>query len=220
MKGVYSKTHVGLLALGLGIAAVYLWNGMSVAWGEVAVELPQANAEVLPVFPAVHESERKLRYMCDDISEPADHAACLDQAIFEGRDLASYDFAGVVGCGVEDQKTSNDRCEADYKRARDFVWKHWTQKKSGYIEVRKRSIESARERTTHLFIEPDEAGKWRIVERTVPMLVPEDAGELRLDDLIEVDWEILSDLEEPRVGYKRGTKVLRLTDLAGNSLIL
>ncbi len=204
----------------MGVAVVYLWNGMSVAWSEVAVDLPEANTEILPVFPAVHETDRKLRYVCDDISEPPDHSACLDEVIFKGRNLASYDSAGIVGCGVEDQKTLADRCDADYKRARDFVWKHWTQKKPGYIAVRKPSIDFDQEWTTHLFIEPDEAGKWRLVERTVPMLVPEDAGELRLGDLIDVNWERLTDFEEKRIGYRKGTKALCMTDLVGNSLIL
>ncbi|HEX6278960.1 MAG TPA: hypothetical protein VFZ49_02990 [Pyrinomonadaceae bacterium] len=224
MRRLSPKFHIAVMALALGFAAVYFWNGMSIAWSDVSVDLPRARAgEVLAVFPAVHESERPRRYVCDEVRDPIAHAACINREVFGDRDMSRYDSGGIVGCGIDGRKSDSSTCDASYKRARAFVWESWTKKKIGYIVLQHASLDLERERTTHLFIEPDSEGKWRVVERTIPMLAPDDyevqAG-LRLGDLIQVNWETATKWDEERRGIKPGTRMLRLTDMVGNSFIL
>jgi hypothetical protein len=49
--------------------------------------------------------------------------------------------------------------------ARDFIWTHWQAKTRGYIRLTFHSVDAVS--TSHIFIEPDSGGVWRIVRRIV-----------------------------------------------------
>ena len=76
-----------------------------------------------------------------------------------GRDLSGYDFGGRQGCGIV-LKIELPKCEASMKMARDFIWRHWTDRRRGYVIVKMASPDAQSD--AHIFIEPDEAGVWHI----------------------------------------------------------
>ena len=52
MKKLYSQFRISLLTFTLGLAAVWMMNGLEFAWSEVPVDLPTVRSEeVLFVFP-------------------------------------------------------------------------------------------------------------------------------------------------------------------------
>ncbi len=49
--------------------------------------------------------------------------------------------------------------------ARAFIWEHWQSKKRGYIRITFNSVDATS--TSHIFIEPDSYGVWRVTWRIV-----------------------------------------------------
>jgi hypothetical protein len=49
------------------------------------------------------------------------------------------------------------------RRARNFIWNHWREKRRGYVVVRRTSADSASD--IYMYIEPDDVGAWRVVWR-------------------------------------------------------
>lgn len=48
----YSKVRIALMTFTLGLASVWMANGLEIAWSEVPVDLPTAESgEVLAIFP-------------------------------------------------------------------------------------------------------------------------------------------------------------------------
>lgn len=216
MKHSYSRIRIVLRTFGLGLAAFLMWQGLSLNWWGVRVDLPEARSgNVLEVTVPL---EKKPVYICDEFSDQNDRAACLQQVIFESRDRSLYDDGGQQGCGLEQRKVSPLKCEQSMKQARRFIWDHWKKRKRGYVAIANASDTS--EWVTHLFIEPTAEGHWRMDERTIPMLrEPDDPEHYRLGDLIEIEWDRATD-DDKRDGLAPGTLYLRLSDIAGDSLIL
>jgi len=142
----------------------------------------------------------------------------LHRLIFEDRDMRKYDNFGQQGCLSEELRKDRNRCEQSMTRTRQFVWTHWKTQKRGYVAVTRGSNENTF--TTHLFIEPDDKGKWIIAECPIPLLrEPEDPEHYRLGNLVEVKWAI-ADESETDLGISKGTRYLRLLNITGDFLAL
>lgn len=215
MRRIYLKFRILPMAFALGLSAVYCWKG-SLKPGEAFVYSPESEPRgVFIVTVPVDPSRPVHKYYCEELTDEGERSSCIHQVIFEGRDMSLYDNRGLQGCGLEQMNSNAAGCERSLVSARAFVWKHWRQKKRGYLAVAGASKDA--EWVTHLFIEPADNGKWRVVERTIPMILPA-YRELGLDDLIEVKWRRATAQDEN--GFRRGTFYLELSDVVGDSLIL
>ena len=220
MKRSFPRIRIILMAFGLGLAGVYMWQGLSLEWWGVPVDLPEARSDsVLEVtVPLEEKKSSEPKYLCDEFADQNDRASCLQKVIFKGRDISGYDDRGRLGCSLEKLNEAPLKCERSLMQARRFVWDHWKKHKLGYVVVEQAVDET--ERVTHLFIEPTAKGTWRVVERPVPMLrKPEDPEHYLLDDLIEIKWKRATN-EDKKYGLAPGTLYLELSDAAGDSLIL
>jgi hypothetical protein len=55
-------------------------------------------------------------------------------------------------------------------RLRKFIWRHWSEKTRGYARLSMSGIDSTT--TTYLFVEPDQAGVWRVACRQLDIGYP------------------------------------------------
>ncbi len=219
MKRTYPRIRIILMAFGLGLAGVYMWQGLSIGWWGVPVELPEARSgSVLEVTVPLIEKPLGPKYLCDEFTDTNDRESCLHQVIFKDRDMSLYDDGGRQGCSLEKRSVAPLDCERSLMKARRFVWDHWTKHKRGYVAVEQATDEI--DLVTHLFIEPTAKGNWRVVERPMPMLrKPEDPEHYLLDDIIEIKWKRATN-EDKSYGLAPGTSYLELSDAVGDSLIL
>jgi hypothetical protein len=82
--------------------------------------------------------------------------------IIQNRDLSEYiDGGHFTKGGLISKKNSCFDC--DEKKVRDFIWKNWTEKKRAYIRITYNGIDAWS--TSHIFIEPNENGEWRVAWR-------------------------------------------------------
>lgn len=176
------------MTFGLGLASVFMWQGLSTDWWGVPVDLPETrSSSVLEVTVPLEKKPDGPKYFCDEFSEGNERTSCLNQLIFESRNISLYADGGRQGCSLEERNTQRSKCERSLERARRFVWDHWKKRQRGHVAVTNASDKA--EWVTHLFIEPTADGTWRIDERMVPMLLePEDPEHYRLGDLVEIEW--------------------------------
>ena len=78
------------------------------------------------------------------------------------RDLSAYKFGGHLGCKTPLIRDSLS-CQSSLRKARNFIWNHWREKKRGYLVVTITSPDAASD--VHMFIEPNASGAWRVVWR-------------------------------------------------------
>lgn len=217
MKRIYSRFRIMLLAFGLGLAAVYMQQGLPFAWWGVPVDLPDARSgSVLEVTVPLEEKLRGPSYLCDEFTDKSDRAACLNRFIFENRDMSIYDDGDRQGCGLESSLLETHvNCKQSMEKARRFVWEHWKKRKRGYVAVVSTFPEG--EYTDHLFIEPDETGSWRVAVRTVPQAMLVDPVEPRFGDVVEIEW-YRATADDARV--TPGALYLKLSNITGDAFIL
>jgi hypothetical protein len=72
-----------------------------------------------------------------------------DEIILQGRDLSLYKQTNTSKCGTYN---------CTERKMREFIWEHWKNKKQGYISSPIWGIDVTI--TKHIFIEPNEQGKW------------------------------------------------------------
>ena len=78
--------------------------------------------------------------------------------------MAKYDDGSYFDCrGWISKEDSRGVCEEN--KIRDFIWSHWSENKLGYIRVTYNSVDALS--TSHIFIEPNNKGKWRVAWRIV-----------------------------------------------------
>jgi hypothetical protein len=110
-------------------------------------------------------------------------------------------------------------CESSLKKARDFIWNHWREKKRAYVVVTVTSVDAAS--NAHIFIEPDDAGAWHFVWRWESLYA---ASGPRPDtsDKISQSPDIRS-VEQKRavetdIDLRPGTRYLIFLDAYGNEV--
>jgi hypothetical protein len=83
--------------------------------------------------------------------------------VAQGRDLTRYDKLELVNpeaMGVVMEQRDPVRAQA-----RAFLWAHWEAKKRAYLVLTLSSVDATG--TSHVFIEPDNIGRWRIYWRGI-----------------------------------------------------
>jgi hypothetical protein len=89
--------------------------------------------------------------------------------IAKERDSQLYDQGGHIDCrrwtpkAFKNGEENERRIASALETARHFIWKHWQDKKRGYIRVTSNTVDNTA--TSHIFIEPDADGKWQVVWR-------------------------------------------------------
>ena len=103
----------------------------------------------------------------------SENDAELTRKIIGDRDLTLYADGGtfLVGMGLE-VGTYMPPYSDEFKQtlevtaqAREFIWDHWTQQRRAYLRLEFTGVDASS--TAHLFIEPDDQGRWNIVWRAV-----------------------------------------------------
>lgn len=85
------------------------------------------------------------------------------ETILQDRDLSVYDFGGRIDNSINNFEISAKSRELAKKNARDFIFKHWQEKKRAYIILEFGGVDNFSE--FHVFIEPNSKGEWKILWR-------------------------------------------------------
>lgn len=166
------------MALALGIAAVYMWNGLIVGRNVIHVDLPKISSEddLLFIFPSTAR-------------DASPYYIPKEGEIVDGRDMSLYDEGGyIASCDAVDD---NERtgCLRQREDARRFVIDHWTKKRRGYIQVGRPCVDCSP--VAHVFIEPDPNGEFHFVitSQSQGPLITEKASRVRLRKAdMEENW--------------------------------
>lgn len=129
------------------------------------------------------------------------------KTVTDDRDLSLYDFGGRQGCGIV-RLSEVSRCKSSIRNARAFIWKHWQEKKRGYVIVKMASVDA--ESDSHIFIEPNENGIWHIVwkwERIFAVSMAEDISG-RIDQIPEIRFVERKRATNEDYEYEPGTSYL------------
>ena len=156
MRRCTFRLLVASLTFSIGVAVASLW---AINWLSSPVDIPP---------PTMSEKRT--------VSVPA-----KPRTVADDRDLSLYDFGGRQGCGIV-LVSQAPRCDASIRKARAFIWRHWQEKKRGYVIIKMGTDDA--ESDAHIFVEPDESGGWRVVwkwERIFHASMPEISG--RIDDV-------------------------------------
>jgi len=155
------------MAFALGLATVYMWNGISIGMSADPVDLPTVDSEheILFVFP----------FTARDASP---YYIPKEREIVDGRDLSLYDEGGYIeSCGAVNENEWA-ACLRQREAARRFVFDHSAEKRRGYIQVGHPCVDCSP--VDHIFIEPDPNGELRIV------ITLETNGPLRTEEASKV----------------------------------
>ena len=115
--------------------------------------------------------------------------------VAQGRDLSRYERLMLADPG---RRLMSETQTAILAQSRSFLWSHWEQKKRAYLVLTLSSVDATS--TSHVFIEPDNSGRWRIYWRIVRT-----DGEV--DDLpteYNVDWVVPGDWDKPGIPIAAG----------------
>lgn len=85
------------------------------------------------------------------------------KTIFQNRDLSAYDFGGEIASCFNNFEISAKDCRLSEKEAREFIYKHWQDKKRAYIILECNNHYCSE---YYVFIEPDRNGNWGVVWRS------------------------------------------------------
>ena len=86
----------------------------------------------------------------------------IPAAVAQGRDLKAYEDGGMYRTPIGQREVTG---ASDLRR---FIWRHWTQKRRGYVLVLTQGKDAGS--TSYVFIEPSSSG-WHIAWRSVPYSV-------------------------------------------------
>ena len=183
MRRLTSHVIVALITFTVGVAVA-------------SIRLDNSRPLVPPAEPA------------EALPKPKPFTPVTVEEIVRNRDLSLYDRGGEHGCAYLPYTSEVAACDKSTSRARDFIRKHWRERRRGYVTVRLLSEDTFD--VAHFFVEPDARGEWHV--------------ELRLvrDDEHVGDWDLRA------VGRRRagrfdtpppGTLMLVLKDKDGKTVL-
>ena len=89
--------------------------------------------------------------------------ALMIDDVAQGRDLTQYERLELAD--PEPRVVSDQRRNPVLSQARTFLWRHWQDRKRAYLLLTLSSVDATS--TSHVFVEPDEVGRWRVYWRGV-----------------------------------------------------
>lgn len=132
------------------------------------------------------------------------------KTIFQDRDLSVYDFGGQIAHCYNNFSIPAKECQLSEIQAREFIYKHWQQKKRAYIILGC----NGHCKEYYVFIEPDINGFWRIVWRAEFSDFERDfSTNILNEDITSVVYKIAK--EDEFSSYEVGTKYLSFLDKSG-----
>lgn len=93
------------------------------------------------------------------VKREASGAYTMD-GVAQGRNLERYDKLEIPNPRYEEKAMLSA-----YMEARTFVWEHWRDHRPAYLVITISSVDATS--TSHIFVEPDDSGRWRLAERIV-----------------------------------------------------
>ncbi|MGQ0698989.1 MAG: hypothetical protein ACT4PZ_12195 [Panacagrimonas sp.] len=148
-----------------------------------------------------------------------DGAWLTTASIAQGRNLREYRTEQMLDpqMTMSYEGWGRGKYRDTYTKARDFLWRHWVARRPAYLMLTGQAIGAVT--TTHIFVEAEESGRWRVVWRIV-------RSNGVVDDLpmfYEVEWvaavlplaEAAGSVEAEGLG--EGKKILRFLDYCGES---
>jgi|SRR5262245_25678905 len=125
--------------------------------------------------------------------------------VVENRNLTRYADGGEFTSSPMTKRTRIDAIG-------DFIWRHWSEKRRGYARLSMSGIDSTT--ITYLFVEPDEAGVWRVACRQVDIgYACPTCNRWWLRDTLyatSVQWSPAKDGKKLILKNSRGKKILEL----------
>ncbi len=80
-----------------------------------------------------------------------------------GRNLERYDKLSLKD--AEPRAVVERSRDPLMAQARSFLWQHWQEPRRGYLVLTGSSVDHAS--TFHVFVEPDDIGRWRVYRRSI-----------------------------------------------------
>src|SRR5204862_3276080 len=90
-------------------------------------------------------------------------SALMIDDVAQGRDLTQYERLELAD--PEPRVVSDQRRNPVLGEARTFLWRHWQDRQRAYLLLTLSSVDATS--TSHVFVEPDEVGDWRVYWRAV-----------------------------------------------------
>jgi hypothetical protein len=223
MKRIYSTFRVALMTFALGLAAVYMSNGLSIAWNEVPVKLPTAVSDnVLFVIPDNIWVLTREKNCSKDPRDARARLDCANEELFENRDMTLYAKYEIT---CDPAKSDHPWSICGYKemrKERELVWRHWREKRRAHIIVK--YLRDTGQSESHDFAEPNDNDVWQLVSKGKQF------GNFRIDgentevgvillynSYQQARWRIAAKDKGPHY-MSFGTRFLEFTNENGNTI--
>lgn len=170
--------------LAFGLASVQFFPFLFDKWTEIYVDLPKVESDSLIfVFPQPPINEYKPLIIPKEM-------------IINDRNMSLYNIGGTFS-SYPHRLPEYKRTQKDSIKGRNFIWKHWTEKKRAYIISK--WLDEGVSCDSHIFIEPDEKGKWHIIDKTLcnfraakPQFTETEIHFIKFKKADELDYEFKS----------------------------
>lgn len=136
------------------------------------------------------------------------------KTIFQDRDISAYEYGGRIADCFNNFDILAKDCRLAEKQAREFIYKHWQDKKRAYI-ILEFNCDVCNE--YYVFIEPDKNGNWHIVWREELSYFERGfSSNISNEEMISVVYKITTEDDWLEIG----TKLLSFLDKDGKEVKL
>jgi hypothetical protein len=108
--------------------------------------------------------------------------------VAQGRDLSRYEPLTLTN--TKPATVVERKSDPILPSARTFLWQHWHDRKQGYLILTLSSVDATS--TSHVFVEQDNTGRWRVYWRIVRHMDVDD-----LPTYYSIEWVIPSGFRQP-----------------------